>query len=161
MLITSIIIQLFGIPYLGISFTEHDLEFDYVYNWDIVGTGGWYSGYSESFRANGHYEIDHSGSVASVSCAITWTFQAWLEGYLEEDYGGTDYYSFTYSLIDGQYLSPGDQEYNATGLNVWFHIPGGIQDDTYSILNETYEFVGDGLIWSGHLMPFTGKRWTI
>ncbi|MBY9004429.1 MAG: GNAT family N-acetyltransferase [Candidatus Lokiarchaeota archaeon] len=158
MFIASITIQLFGIPYLGITFTDHELEFDYVYNWDIIGTGGWYSGYSENFRANGHYEIDHIGTVASVSCVITWTFQAWLEGYLEENYGGTDYYSFTYSLTDGQYLSPGDQEYDATGLNVWFHIPGGIQTDTYSMLNETYEFVGDGLIWSGHLMPFTGKR---
>ncbi len=159
-LITSVIIQLFGIPYLGIKFTDHDLEFDYVYNWDITGTGGWYIGYTEAFRANGHYEVDYSGSSASVSCEITWTFQSWLEGYLEEDYGGTDYYSFTYSLIDGQYLSFGDQEYDATGLNIWFHIPGGIQTNTYSMLNETYEFVGDGLIWLGHLMPFTGKRLT-
>ncbi len=160
MLMTLVIIQLFGIPYLGIIFTDHDLEFDYTYNWDIVGTGGWYLGYSENFRANGHYEIDYSGSVASVSCVIIWTFQSWLEGYLEENYGGTDHYSFTYSLINGQYLSPGDQEYNATGLNVWFYIPGGIQTENYSMLSETYEFVGDGLIWSGHLMPFTGKRLT-
>ena len=47
MMISSIIIQLFGIPFLGITFTEHDIEFDYVYNWDIVGSGGWYLGYSE------------------------------------------------------------------------------------------------------------------
>jgi len=160
MLIISVFIQLFGIPYLGIKFTDHDLEFDYVYNWDITGTGGWYQGYTENFRANGNYKVDYNGSVASVSSVIIWTFQSWLEGYLEEDYGGTDYYSFTYSLIDGQYLSFGDQEYNATGLNVWFHIPGGIHAGTTSILGETYEFVGDGLIWLGHLMPFTGKRLT-
>jgi GNAT superfamily N-acetyltransferase len=154
----SLIVQLFGFPFLGFKFSSHDLEFDYVYNWDVTGTGGYYVGYTENFRANGHYTVDFSGTVATVNALVTWTFQSFYEGYQEESYGGNDIHSFTYSLVNGTYLSGTDQEFDTTGMNVWFHIPGGMTQQTYSILNTTYSLKGDAIIWIGHLMPFTGKR---
>ena len=160
MAITSIIIQLFGIPYLGLILSDHDIEFDFVHDWTITGTGGWYLGYTENYHASGHYEVDFSGSVATVNAEVTWHFQAWYEGYLEEDYGGIEYYLFTYSLTDGHYISGTDMDYDTTGMNVWFHIPGGFQEESYSILVETYVPVGEGDVWVGHLMPFRGTKLT-
>lgn len=73
-MIISVIVQLFGMPYLGIKFTSHDLEFEYVYNWELIGTGGWYDGYTETFRAKGHYLVDFNGNYANVTTQISWRF---------------------------------------------------------------------------------------
>ncbi|MFW9969739.1 MAG: GNAT family N-acetyltransferase [Candidatus Odinarchaeota archaeon] len=71
-----------------------------------------------------------------------------------------DNYKFSYSLINGTYIWSTDQDVlNTTGMNVWFHIPGGIKGSHYDILDTSYNVVsGDHLIWVGHLMPFSGKR---
>ena len=158
MLMTTIIVQLFGIRFLGLKFTNHSLEFDYMYNWDVTGTGGWYVGYTENFRANGHYVIDFKGDIAIVTAQVTWTFQSFFEGYLEDSDSNTENYIFTYSLLDGSYLTGTDQAYSTIGTNVWFHIPGGITKTTYPLLNDIYTLVGDNIIWVGNLMPFTAKR---
>lgn len=157
-LTTLIIIQLFGIPFLGFKFTNHSLEFDYEYNSNITGTGGWYIGYTENYRANGHYIVDFNDNVASVSAQVTWIFQSFYEGSLQESYGSTENYIFSYSLLDGSYLSGTDQDFRTSNMKVWFHIPEGITETTYPLLNDIYTFVGDGTIWVGNLMPFTGKK---
>jgi len=157
-LIIPVSIQLFGIPYLGIKFTNHDIEFDYVYNWNLRGTGGWYEGYSEEFRANGRYTIDFNGNVANASAYVKWHFISRLYGYKEDEYGSEETYVFSYSLTDGAYLTGEDQDYNITGMNVWFHIPGGVTGTSYSLLDSTYEVIGPSTIWVGHLMPFNGVK---
>ena len=160
MAIALIIIQLFGIPYLGLIFSNHNLEFNYVNDWTVTGTGGYYVGYTENYHADGHYIVDYSGNVATVTARVTWTFQSWYEGYMEESYGNTEEYHFTYSLIDGHYIDGTDMDYNTSGMNVWFQIPGGIHGDSFSILKESFVPVGEGVIWLGHLMPFNGKKLT-
>jgi GNAT superfamily N-acetyltransferase len=152
---TAVIIQLFGIPYLGIISTSHSVEFEYIYNWDLIGTGGWYEGYTENFRSSGHYTIDFNGDTADVIARVSWT---WEENYYHTSDGAIDNYLFTYSLINGSYLSGDDQDYNATGLNVWFHIPNGVTQSSYQILDTYYDVLGDGVIWVGYLMPFIGKQ---
>ena len=133
----SIIVQLFGIPYLGLIPSSHDIEFDYVYNWDLIGTGGWYDGYAENLIANGHYTIDFNGNYANVTARVTWT---WTENYYGTSQSDTDYYIFSYSLIDGAYIWGTDQDVlDTTGLNVWFHIPGGIQSTNYFLLDISFE----------------------
>ena len=153
----SIIVQLFGIPYLGLIPSSHDIEFDYVYNWDLIGTGGWYDGYAENLIANGHYTIDFNGNYANVTARVTWT---WTENYYGTSQSDTDYYIFSYSLIDGAYIWGTDQDVlDTTGLNVWFHIPGGIQSTNYFLLDISFEVLeGYHNIWVGHLMPFIGKK---
>ncbi|MFW9782932.1 MAG: GNAT family N-acetyltransferase [Candidatus Heimdallarchaeota archaeon] len=151
---TSIIVQLFGIPYLGVKFSSHDIEFDYIYNWDLKGTGGWYEGYSETFRSSGTYTVDFSGNVASVSGRVSWS---WSDNYGASD-SDNELYLFTYSLINGSYLVGSDQDYNTSGMNVWFHIPGGFSSSQYSILDTNYSLWADSTVWVGHLMPFLGKR---
>ncbi|NVM19151.1 MAG: GNAT family N-acetyltransferase [Candidatus Lokiarchaeota archaeon] len=153
--VTVVIIQLFGIPYLGIISTSHSIEFDYVYNWDLIGTGGWYEGYTETFRSSGHYSVDFNVDTADVTATVTWT---WEENYLHTGDSDIENYLFTYSLINGSYLSGDDQDYDATGLNVWFHIPNGVTASSYEILDTYYDVLGDGVIWVGHLMPFIGKQ---
>ncbi len=154
----SVIVQLPGIPYLGITLSTHDIEFDYTYNWNVLGTGGYYVGYTEEFQATGHYEVDFIGDRADVVASINWQFAARYEGYLEDYDSAKEMYTFSYSLEDGSYLTGTDQEFNTSGMNVWFHIPGGVTGDSYELLGIPYEFTGDGLIWLGFLMPFTGKR---
>jgi len=151
----SIIVQLFGIPYLGFKFTSHDVEFDYIYDWNLIGTGGWYEGYRETFRSTGTYTADFSGNIASVIGKVSWTF---TENYYDSSISSDEVYIFTYSLINGAYLTGTDQDYNVSGMNVWFHIPGGISSSEYSILDTNYTLMPDSTIWVGYLMPFTGKR---
>ncbi|MFW9950662.1 MAG: GNAT family N-acetyltransferase [Candidatus Thorarchaeota archaeon] len=153
----SVIVQLFGIPYLGILTSSNDIEFNYIYNWDLTGTGGWYTGYSETFRANGHYIIDFNGNYANVTAQVSWT---WSENYYGNSQSDIDYYIFSYSLINGAYIWGTDQDdLNTTGLNVWFHIPGGIQASNYFLLDISLEVLeGYYNIWVGHLMPFLGKK---
>ncbi|NHJ24252.1 MAG: GNAT family N-acetyltransferase [Candidatus Lokiarchaeota archaeon] len=153
----STIVQLFGIPYLGVKSSSHDIEFEYVYNWDLIGTGGWYEGYTETFRATGHYIIDFNGNYANVTARISWTWEENYYGYFESD---IDDYIFSYSLIDGSYVWGTDQEdLDTTGMNVWFHIPGGIQASTYFLLDISFEVLeGYHNIWVGHLMPFLGNK---
>ena len=160
MAITLIIIQLFGIPYLGIIFSSHNIEFNFVNDWTVTGTGGYYLGYTENYHADGHYIVDFNGNVATVTAQVTWNWEAWYEGSLDDNDGGTETYHFTYSLTNGQYQSGTDMDYDTTGMNVWFHIPGGIHGDSFSILKETFVPVGEGVIWEGHLMPFNGKKLT-
>lgn len=155
----SIIVQLFGIPYLGIKFSNHNIEFDYVYNWNLTGTGGYYEGYAETLKADGHYIIDfnYDDTYANVTAQVSWT---WTENYYGTTQSNIDYYIFSYSLIDGAYIWGTDQDVlNTTGLNVWFHIPGGIHATNYFLLDISFEVL-DGLhtIWVGHLMPFLGKQ---
>ena len=151
-------IQLFGIPFLGVSFSNHDIEFNYVYDWNLRGTGGWYEGYKEKFRSNGHYTVDFSGDIAIVNAEVKWKFVSRLFGYIEESYGNDEIYTFTYSLINGSYLSGTDQDYNTSGMNVWFHIPQGLTGSQYSLLESNYTKLGTDTIWVGHLMPFTGIK---
>ncbi len=155
--IISTIVQLFGIPYLGVKFSSHDIEFEYVYNWDLIGTGGWYEGYTETFRATGHYIIDFNGNYANVTTRVSWTWEENYYGYFESD---IDNYIFSYSLIDGSYIWGTDQEdLDTTGMNVWFHIPGGIEASTYFLLDISFEVLeGYHNIWVGHLMPFLGNK---
>ncbi|MHA2121089.1 MAG: GNAT family N-acetyltransferase [Promethearchaeota archaeon] len=155
--ITSFIVQIFGMPYLGINFSSHDLEFEYDYNWDLIGTGGWYEGYKETFRAKGHYIVDFNGNHANVTARVSWKFS---ENYYDSSQSGVDNYEFSYSLINGAYLLGTDQDVlNTTGMNVWFHIPGGIQVSQYDILDTSYSVIGgQHNIWVGHLMPFRGKK---
>ncbi len=156
-MITSVIVQLFGMPYLGIKFTSHDLEFEYVYNWDLVGTGGWYDGYTETFRAKGHYLVDFNGNYANVTARISWRFS---ENYYGSSQKSVDNYEFSYSLVNGAYVWGTDQDVlNTTDMNVWFHIPGGIKASQYDILDTSYDVIsGEHLIWVGNLMPFSGKK---
>ncbi|MFX0039435.1 MAG: GNAT family N-acetyltransferase [Promethearchaeota archaeon] len=67
---------------------------------------------------------------------------------------------FSYSLVNGAYIWGTDQDVlNTTGMNVWFHIPGGITASQYDILDTSYNVIsGEHLIWVGHLMPFSGKN---
>ncbi len=155
--ITSIIIQLFGIPYIGIKFTSHYIEFEYEYNWTLIGTGGYYDGYKESFRAKGHYIIDFNGSNANVTARISWKFS---ENYYSTSQRGIDNYVFSYSLVNGAYIWGTDQDVlNTTDMNVWFHIPGGIKASQYNILDASYDVKsGEHLIWVGSLVPFSGKK---
>ncbi|MFX0033373.1 MAG: GNAT family N-acetyltransferase, partial [Candidatus Hermodarchaeota archaeon] len=51
-----------------------------------------------------------------------------------------------------------DQDYDTSGMNVWFHIPSGFSSSQYSILGINYVLWADSTIWVGHLMPFLGKR---
>jgi len=157
-LIIPISIQLFGIPFLGLISSNHDIEFRYIYNWDLKGTGGWYQGYTENFRGNGHYAVDFVGNTAQVTAHVSWHFVSRLNGYKEEEYGFNDTYVFTYSLTTGTYLSGTDQDYNTTGMNVWFHIPQGISGTSYSLLDTSYDVVGSSLIWVGNTMPFSGIK---
>ena len=156
-MIISFIVQLFGMPYLGIKFTSHDLEFEYVYNWDLKGTGGWYEGYTETFRAKGHYFIDFNGNYANVTARISWRFS---ENYYGSSQKSVDNYDFSYSLVNGAYVWGTDQDVlNTTDMNVWFHIPGGIKASQYDILDTSYDVIsGEHLIWVGDLMPFSGKK---
>ncbi|MFX0059051.1 MAG: GNAT family N-acetyltransferase [Candidatus Hodarchaeota archaeon] len=156
--IIPVSIQLFGIPYLGVSFSSHDIEFNYVYNWNLRGIDGWYEGYKEFFKSNGHYTVDFSGNVATVNAEVDWKFISRLFGYVEESYGSYETYTFSYSLTDGSYLSGTDQDYDTSGMNVWFHIPQGLSASQYSLLNSSYIKLGSGIIWVGHLMPFTGIK---
>ncbi len=143
--------------YLGIKFTSHDLEFEYVYNWDLTGTGGWYEGYEEAFRAKGHYSIVFNENYANVTARVSWKFS---ENYYGTSQRGLDTYIFSYSLIDGAYIWGTDQDVlNTTNMNVWFHIPGGIKASKYDILDTSYNVKsGEHLIWVGSLMPFNGKK---
>jgi len=150
---TVLIIQLFGIPIFRTISTSHSLEFEYTYNWDLKGTGGWYQGYTEKYRSSGHYIVDFNGDIAYVTAVVTWT---WEDNYYYITDGDTENYMFTYSLINGSYLSGDDQDYNATGMNVWFHIPDGVTASSYEILDTYYEVIGDVVIWVRHLMPFKG-----
>lgn len=151
----TIIVQLFGIPYLGFKSTSYDIEFDFIYNWDLRGTGGWYSGYSETYRSTGTYKIQFGGVTANVIGTVSWTWS-------ESEYGISDsndeLYTFTYSLINGAYVSGSDQDYDTTGMNVWFHIPGGITASSYDLLDTSYDVTGYSTIWVGFLMPFIGKQ---
>jgi GNAT superfamily N-acetyltransferase len=156
--IIPVSIQLFGIPYLGITFSNHDIEFKYVYNWNLRGTGGWYESYSETFRSNGHYTVDFSGNIANVNAEVSWKFVSRLFGNKEEEYGSSETYAFTYSLINGSYLSGNDQDYNTSGMNIWFHIPQGLTASQFFLLDTNYTKQGIGVIWAGHLMPFTGIK---
>ncbi|MFX1500840.1 MAG: GNAT family N-acetyltransferase [Promethearchaeota archaeon] len=144
-------------PYLGIKFSSHDLEFEYIYNWDLVGTGGWYEGYEETFRAKGHYTIDFNGNYANATARVSWKFS---ENYYDSSQSGKNTYIFSYSLVDGGYVWGTDQDVlNTTGMNVWFHIPGGIKVSQYDILDTSYNVKsGEYLIWVGYLMPFSGKK---
>ncbi|MFX1480478.1 MAG: GNAT family N-acetyltransferase [Promethearchaeota archaeon] len=151
---TSIIVQLFGIPYLGVKFSSHNIEFDYIYNWDLTGTGGWYEGYSETFKSSGTYTVDFNGNIATVTGTVSWS---WSDNLGTSD-SNNELYNFTYSLINGAYLIGSDQDYNTSGMNVWFHIPGGFGASQYSILDTNYTIWADSTIWVGHLMPFLGKR---
>jgi GNAT superfamily N-acetyltransferase len=152
--ITIVIIQLFGIPNIGTIKTSHSIEFEFEYNWDLKGTGGWYEGYTEKYRSRGHYVVDFNGSVANVTAVVTWRW----EDYYHTTDGDTENYMFTYSLINGSYLSGDDQDYNTTGMNVWFHIPGGVTSSSYEILDTYYDVIGDVVIWVRHLMPFKAKK---
>jgi len=157
-LIIPVIIQLFGIPYLWLINTPHDVQFTYEYNWHLDGYGGWYEGYTEHLHAQGNYIIDYIGNTGQVTAQVTWTFESRLFGSLETSYGDTDYHTFTYSLLTGQYISGTDQDFDTTGMNVWFHVPGGFQASSYSILDANYGYQGNGIIWVGQVMPFNGKH---
>ncbi len=154
-ILTSIIVQLFGIPYLGIKFSSNDLEFDFIYNWDLIGTGGWYEGYTENYISTGSYIVEFNGEIASVTGSVSWR---WSENYYHTSDSATELHSFTYSLINGTYLTGTDQDYDTTNMTVWFHIPGGITGASYDILDTSYDVIGDSIIWFGYLMPFTGKN---
>ncbi|MFX1478295.1 MAG: GNAT family N-acetyltransferase [Promethearchaeota archaeon] len=157
MVIASFIVQMVGVRYLGIKFSSHDLEFEYDYNWTLEGTGGWYSGYKEEFKARGHYIVDYNGNIANVTAQVSWKFS---ENYYHSSSSSVDNYIFSYSLIDGSYIWGTDQDVlDTTGMNVWFHIPGGIQASQYDLLDTSYNVrSGEHLIWVGHLMPFNGKK---
>ncbi|MFW9871390.1 MAG: GNAT family N-acetyltransferase [Candidatus Thorarchaeota archaeon] len=154
---TSFIVQMVGVPFLGFKYSSHDLEFEYEYKWDLIGIGGWYAGYEETTRVNGHYIINFNNNFANVTARVSWKF---TESYYGTTQRGVENYVFSYSLINGSYIWGTDQDIlNTTGMNVWFHIPGGIQVSQYDILDTSYNVIGgDHLIWVGHLMPFSGKK---
>ncbi|MFX1276447.1 MAG: GNAT family N-acetyltransferase [Promethearchaeota archaeon] len=156
LVLISVIIQLFGIPFIGFFQSSHDLEFNYIYNWNLVGTGGYYDGYSETFKAEGNYKIDFNGNIGNVSGTVSWTWT-------ENDYGNVissiDNYIFSYSLLNGSYIWGTDQdEIDTSGLNVWFHIPQGLSAQNRGILDANYTLSGPSTFWAGKLVPFLSVK---
>jgi len=92
-----------------------------------------------------------------VTARISWKF---TENYYGTSQHDVDDYIFSYSLVNGAYVLGSDQDVlNTTGMNVWFHIPGGIKESQYDILDTSYNVIGgEHLIWVGYLMPFSGKK---
>ncbi|NVM36169.1 MAG: GNAT family N-acetyltransferase [Candidatus Lokiarchaeota archaeon] len=92
-----------------------------------------------------------------MTSQVSWKFS---ENYYGSSQSDIDNYVFSYSLVDGAYMWGTDQDIlNTTGMNVWFHIPGGIHESQYDILDTSYDVKsGEHLIWVGNLMPFSGKK---
>nr|MDO8110531.1 GNAT family N-acetyltransferase [Candidatus Sigynarchaeota archaeon] len=166
LLIPLVTLQLIGLAFMFVLPTTHDLEFDYIESYHLQGNYGWYEGYVEDYYEHGHYIADFSGSVAQVQATVSWDYYEWDEGTLANHTTRTHDYSFTYSTTDGHYIAGHDQDYNVTGENVWFHVPGGFSKvplhDWYQlangstscrILDDTFGITQKVQIWAGYLLP--------
>nr|MDO8108894.1 GNAT family N-acetyltransferase [Candidatus Sigynarchaeota archaeon] len=169
LLIISVILQLIGLSFVVYSPSSlHDIEFQYSYGWHVQGISDDYYSYTEDFTANGNYIIDFSGSNATVTATVSWELKDYSAGFLVTQQSNVDHYSFVYSTVDGHYITGTDQEYDPSGMNVWFHVPGGFSkslttgrymvnrtgNETLDLL-DTPDYVvrGESSIWEGFLMP--------
>ncbi len=164
-----LITQAVGFNNVQLKPSTHDLEFDYSESYHLQGKSGWYESYTEDYSETGHYIVDFSGNTATVQATVDWSFKAYDEGYLDDSLSGHPVYSFTYSLLDGHYITGSDQDFNVTGLNVWFHVPGGFAkragsdlyqlangSTTCSVLDDDYSVGRLSSVWIGQVIPGLG-----
>jgi len=162
----AIILNLVGLQYIVKVTSASNLEFQYTYNYRVQGYTGNYYGYSEDFSANGHYQVNYAGPVANAMGDVSWQITEWSWASIINQSSKTQHYNFHYSLANGHYISGTDQDYNTTGMNVWFQVPGGFKQvsgtylvnatgsSTHDILDtKSYAIIGESTFWAGHIMP--------
>jgi ribosomal protein S18 acetylase RimI-like enzyme len=156
LVIVSIILQISILVYALPKSSNHDLEFEYTYNWDLKDGKGAYYDYKEKFRATGHYVIDYRDEVAHVIGTVKWKWSSSYGGFQEDADSGIEKYEFSYLIKTGQYLDTNDQDYNATGLNIWFYIPNLHTRSTFDILNTSYTRKAETSLWVQGFKPVQG-----
>ncbi len=142
--------------------TDSDLEFTYLYTWDLTGNGGDYYQYNEKMTVKGHYRVDFNSEtqIASVNGEATWNWDARYMGAPYDSDEGTDIYQFQYNLTSGEYIGmTTDQEEYKPDMKVWFHIVN-VEQTSNKILDKTYEKGDIQPFWVRTLTPLKGISYT-